>query len=269
MADPGTIGYRRVMRRLVCISVLPLVGCARIDTLFEVIDDLVSPTVAAGLYVGVDVPDGIDFGLDDDYAVAACELYLASIEDTTNLDEAPVDGAEAEFRSEQISPLLFAEQGDGKYRLTSLEGLRYVPGDQATVSFDEDFGAGTLGVEVPGAPSDPEIPSSVGALEDMQVSAGAEFDNVLVAVFDVESMAIVYSNLPDTFETIYEYTHPEARTSAVTIPGTAFPRSGLYAVGVAGMTLADPEDFEGVNISLSAFMAGRFAVGAVNVTPHE
>ena len=51
----------------------------------------------------------------------------------------------------------------------------------------------------------------------------------------------------------------------VVIPGAAFPESGVYAVGVAGMHVGETEDYEEVNTALSSFLAGEMSFYGVVV----
>lgn len=258
------------MRTLPLLSLvcLPLTGCGRIGTVLDVIDELVSPTVADGLYVGVELPDGVDFGFSDDFAVSACEVFLASVDDPAAFDDAPVEGAKLKFRSDENSGVTFDEQGEGKYRATSMTGLRYVPNDLAMVDFEGDGGSGTISVLPPDAP-DATVPGTATANKGFEVETDVAYENLLVAVYNVDDGTITYSNLPESVEDIYAYTHPEGPISTLDVPGEAIARKGTYVVGVAGMELADPDDFESVNVSLSAFMAGRFEVHLMSVSAAE
>lgn len=267
MADAGARRYTTPVRRLPLLLVcLPLAGCGRLDTLSDVLNDLVTPTVADGLYVGVELPDGLDFGFSDDYAVAACQMFLAAVDDPTQIDSAPMDDAKVAFDSPQNDEIAIPDQGDGKYRITSYDGLRYVPGDTATVTFTDSFGgSGTMAASTPAAP-EADLPVTGTALQAFTVTTAEPWDNLLVAVYDLDRSEVAYNNLPEAVEDIYAYTHPEEQTDRIEVPGDAIKRAGNYVIGVAGMELADPESFDGVNISLSSFMTGRFTVGLLVVS---
>jgi hypothetical protein len=88
----------------------------------------------------------------------------------------------------------------------------------------------------------------------------------MVAAYDVDRSAMRFENLPTGVEDVYDFTHPDEPVESVEIPSDAFHRPGLYVIAVAGMTVGDPATFEGVNTSMSAFMAGQVALRLVNVT---
>lgn len=232
-------------------------GCDRL----QAAEDLVSPVVAQGLYLGLDLPDGVDFeGTDILEYSAACTLFLAYLSDPSDLASSPVEGAGVAFESDDNGRLELDEAGDGKYLVTAAEGLNYEPGDGAQVNVIVQGEAAHLSVNPPEAPTlDLPTTHSVGASLDIDIS-GQGYDGVIAAAYNVTRNNLTWTNLPEEVDEIYAFTHPEEPQEAIRIPAEAFPGKGSFVVGVAGMELADPSRFDGVNTSISAFMAGEFAL---------
>ncbi|MSP55087.1 MAG: hypothetical protein EXR69_05715 [Myxococcales bacterium] len=241
-------------------------GCGRLDD----ISQLISPAVAQGIFVGLDLPEGTDLsgsGSDLLQYSAACSVFLAYIADPSELDTSPVEGANVTFRSAQ-NPGSFplADQGEGKYLATAESGIDYASGDEAVVTTQIDGSDVRIEVETPDAP-DVDVPTTLPAQGGFTVDlAGQGYDNVLVAVYDVNRGKLTYDNLPDDIVETYEYTHGEQAESVDVYDG-AFLREGTYVVGIAGMRTSDPNTFTGVSQSLSAFMAGQFTLRFVQVSP--
>lgn len=241
---------------LIWVGLLP--ACSRLDAT----DDLVAPLVAQGLYLGLDLPDGIDVEGSEvlDYS-AACTVFLAYVSDPAALEEAPVEGAQVEFRSGDNGKIGFAEEGEGKYGVTAADGLAYEPRDPAAVVVDANGEVARIDVLPPEAP-EVELPTALAREEAFTVDLGGQgFDNVLAAVYDVDRGRLTWSNLPEGVTETYAYTHPDAPVESVEVPGEAVLRAGTYVIGAAGMRRADADSFDNVNTTLSAFMAGQFAVG--------
>lgn len=232
-------------------------ACARLEST----DALVSPVVAQGLYLGLDLPEGIDFEGTDILAYsAACTVFLAYVSDPAQLADSPVEGADVAFRSEENGRLGLTEAGEGKYLVTAAEGLVYEPDDASTVALDVAGETSRIEVNPPSAPEF-SFPATVSKDEPYTVDlTGQGYDNVLAAVYDVGRNKLTWSNLPEGVEDTYSFTHPVERIEVLEVPGEAFPGHGSFVVGVAGMRLADPDEFENVNTTLSAFMAGQLSV---------
>lgn len=232
-------------------------GCQRL----EATEELASPVVAQGLYLGLEVPDGVDIeGTDLLQYSAACTVFLAYVSDPSALEDAPLEEAGVAFRSDENEALPFAEEGDGKYLVTASDGLVYQPGDTAQVSISTGSEEATLSVDAPEAPTVDLAPIMTPRVDFTIDISGQGYDNLIVAVYDVQYNKITWQNLPETVGETYTYTHGEAAVESVTVPGTALPGEGSYLIGVAGMEMADASTFAGANQTLSAFMAGQFAL---------
>ena len=249
------------------LPLLLLVGCDRLG----VVDSLTDPVVAQGIFVGVDVPaiyaeelanaEGFPY-------TAVCNVFLASVSDPSALAEAPVAGATLRLRSSANGSLTFREVTDepGKYTLDATDGLVYEPGDDVIVSFEHEGSEARLAVLAPEAPSI-EVPGAVDRDSAVDVDlSDYRYDNAVGATYDLDRSRLWWDNLPASVDDVYAFTHAEGPVDGIELPREAFPRVGTYVVGVAGMEVADPVGFEGVNTTLSAFVAGRLSVRVTAVT---
>lgn len=251
------------MARIALVSLVLLAGCDRLDA----VEDLTAPVVAQGLYLGIDVPDGVDLAEADEFEYAAlCTVFLAYVADPSELADSPVEGAHISFTSPANGTLQFRDEGEGKYTLDSTDGLQYVVGDRPVIRFTEEDDDGRLEVIAPEAP-EIDLPSSSKRENPVRVDlSDYTFQNAVAAAYDVDRGKLTWDNLPESVDEIYEFTHSDGPIESLEIPSEAFLRQSTYVVGVAGMEVADPGTFEGVNTSLSALLAGRLALDLMIVT---
>lgn len=240
-------------------------GCDRLAAIERLVAERSSPLVAQAVVLGTELPAGIDLPAEDGWYASAAHVFLANVSDPSELAEAPVTGASVVLRAgDDGYPL--PEGDDGEYRVTDAEGFAYAPGTEVELAAHVGDATGTLSVELPGAP-EAQVPTTHAGLEPMPVSIDDEdATQVLAATFLLDRGLLTWDNLPDDVAATYEFTHPESPVRAVEIPAEAFKYRGTYAVGVAGMHVADDEDVAGMNTTLSSLVAGRFAVHLVSVS---
>ncbi len=247
------------------LYLLLLPACARL----EAVSELADPVVAQGLFLGLDVPDAYADELAEaegfQYA-ALCNVFLAYVGDPSELADAPVEGAELTFRSPASGVLTFRDEGGGKYALDSSDGLVYEVGETPLITFTVDGAESRLTVLAPEAP-EVELPVTFVRESALEVDlSDYGYQNAVAAAYDLDRGRMTWDNLPTGVDEVYTFTHTEAAIEVLEIPSEAFLRKSTYVVGVAGMEVADPRSFEGVNTSVSAFLAGQLAVGLVVVT---
>jgi hypothetical protein len=245
------------------LTVVLLAGCERLDA----VGNLADPVVAQGMFLGLDVPDGVDLSDADGLQYAAlCNVFLAYVADPSELADAPVEGAKLTFKSPANGMLHFRDEGGGKYTLDSTDGLVYEVGDTPIVTFTIDDADARLAVLAPEAP-DVDLPSTSVREKPVDVDLrGDDYQNVVAAAYDVDRGKLTWDNLPTEVGEVYDFTHTEQPIERLEIPGSAFMRKSTYVVGVAGMQVADPVSFQGVNSTLSAFIAGRVGIRLMAVT---
>lgn len=251
-----------------------LMGCGRLKATEDLLDGLTEGVLMEGLYLGMDVPvafqDLFAFsGEEDDGAfayTAACKVMLAQVASPADIGNNPIEGAEISLLTSADGSLDMAELDAGEYVLTSAEGLEYQPGKSATVVGnlgDLDISAA---VTMPDPPLDLAMESVIAVDSPTTVSMlDAGYENMIIAVYNLTSGKVTWDNVPDDFQGLYDFTRPDAPVQLVEIPGEAFPVVGSYIIGVAGMEIADVSGFEGVNTTLSAFMAGQMTLVYVTV----
>lgn len=265
----------KVYKHVVCIRLASILllsaGCNRLDA----VSNLADPVVAQGLFLGLDIPAAYvdDLASSEEFKYAAlCNVFLAYVADPSELADAPVGGAVLTFRSPANGALTFREALDeegnttGKYELDSSDGLVYEVGDTPTISFTIDGADARLEVLAPEAP-EVDLPGSFERENALEVDlSDYAYQNAVAAAYDIDRSIMTWDNLPTAVDEVYAFTHTEEPIEILEIPAEAFRRKSTYVVGVAGMEVADPLSFEGVNTSVSAFLAGRLAVGLVVVT---
>lgn len=253
------------------MRVLPLlallVACDRLKATEAIVNGATTPVVVQGMFLGLDVPDGVDLSESDELAYASlCEIFLANVTDPANIGQSPVEGAGVSFVSPDSGSLRFGDDGEGKYSLDSEDGLVYTSGEQVVVNVGVNGErVGSMSVRAPAAP-EVELPSVQTRNKALTVRVEG-YENLVVAAYDVDHARMAWDNLPSGVEEAYDFTHPPEPVEQVEIPAEAFRRPATYVVGVAGMAIADPDDFEGVNTSLSAFIAGQLTLRPVVVAP--
>lgn len=243
-------------------------------------DELTKPVVMQGLYLGLDIdPEWAKYlgkGDEDQGAfayTAVCDVFVAYLSGTGSLEDSPVSGADVSFDSDANKKALeFDEQSRGKYVLDSTQGLNYEPDDSVEVGTEVE-GTNALAGRTPAAP-DLSVTTSLSLEEDLDIDlTGTDYDNIIVGVYYLDLLnggkqqKLTYDNLPTEFLDVYDFTHPTRPVRSLTIPGDeAFPKSGTYILGVAGMEIAPTQRFEGVNTTLSAFMSGQMTLRVVSVS---
>lgn len=230
-------------------------------------------TVVQGLYLGAEIPDGIEIPPETGIYTAACKMFLAEVADPAAFDGAPLTGAEMLFTSESTRLLDLEEDREepGKYEVTSLEGLRYEDGDIAVVKFNADGNEGEVRVKAPRTP-DVDVPFTHSAQADLRIQINSEeFSNIVAATYDLDHELLTWDNLPDDVSSAYELNQDgvDEPVSILVIPGDAFKRPANFVVAVGGLLVADTDDFVGANTAISTFAAAKMSMHLVIVGEPE
>ncbi|MBM4391876.1 MAG: hypothetical protein FJ090_12205 [Deltaproteobacteria bacterium] len=248
------------------LVLLSFLACDRLEKAGETVDSFGDTTVAQGLLLGADFPDGLTLPPESKMYSAACKVFLAEVTDTEDVSDAPVSGAEVAYVDPGEGSLEFQEEDAGEYLLYSMDGLSYDPGGEAVVRFEVAGESGELRVEMPEAP-EVEVPSSMTAGDNVRVRVTqGRFANLVLAVYDVDHEKLTWDNLPDDVGSTYELNASDEVVDELVIPGEAFKREALYVVGVGGLVTADPDTLDGVNRSLSTFAAAQMSLHIVEAS---
>lgn len=242
-----------------------LVGCSDFLALQEAFEDLTNPLVVQSVYLGAgDWPAGLDAG-DNAYAGgSSARVLLANAESVDALDQAPISDATVVLSLASGGVPLRAEAA-GTFVADTSDGLGWAPDQAVSLEIDRD-GPHSLTLVTPDAPAlglDAEQPRAEALVVDLE---GAPYDNLLVTVVRAEDGVTVYDSMPTDITALYRLTHAPGELT-VEVPGDTFVRPGVYVVGVAGLVNAHPDDYEDVNVALSALTAGSMAFAAVTVAP--
>ncbi|MBM4389929.1 MAG: hypothetical protein FJ090_02295 [Deltaproteobacteria bacterium] len=231
-----------------------LLGCADFLTIAETLEDLTNPMVVQAWYLGLEpLPDGVDLSDSGWGSGSSVRVMLADATSFDQLEQAPIDDAAVELEVDGAGYSLLPES-DGQFVATSEDGLPWAADADTVLRVDRD-GSHQLAMVTPEAP-DVDLPETIEAGDDLGVSVeGQDYDNVMVTVVRLADGQTTYDSLPTDIAELYRLTHASGSLD-VEIPGSAFREPGAYAVGVAGLINADPDDYEGVNLALSALTAG-------------
>jgi hypothetical protein len=251
----------------VFVALLALAGCDRLEAASSVVDQFGDTTVAQAVFLGADIPDGVELPEESGIYSSYCKVFLAEVADAGDVSDSPLGGASVSFMAPSTGKLPFAETDVGEYRLYSTDGLVYDPGENVRVQFTAGGEAGALEMDVPEAPEF-TVPSSIheGEAVVAEITAG-EFPNLVAWVYDVANDHQTWDDIPDDVDAAAALDDATEPMTKVAIPGEAFRRASTYVVGVAGITTGNADDYEGVNRALSTFAAGRMALRLVTVEP--
>jgi hypothetical protein len=248
-----------------CAS-LSLTGCDQLLELHETVEGFTERFVVQGIYLGVEPLEGVDLS-ETAFAGARLTAFLADASHLDEIDKAPIENTALLLRSQGSGDsMAMMESGEGKYELTFEDGLEYTNGEQISLTSTYGDSSRSISVPTPGAASfdlDPIHAVGAGMVVDL---SGQGFDTALAMVFDVETGEVTWSNEPADISDLYEMTHADGiglgtaepdQPLLLEIPAHAFDQESYYIVGIAGMVVSSPENFEGVNTALSTIMAGK------------
>ncbi|MCB9690909.1 MAG: hypothetical protein H6736_03755 [Alphaproteobacteria bacterium] len=245
--------------------VLSLLACAQIRETRDILGGLTEARVAASLLLDVPAPP-VDVDLPFPEGTVAT-AFLAEAEDADSLEDAPFAGATVAV-GDGTSSALLDDNGDGTYTLGPEASLPYVAGARWTLAID-GMGDGRSTAEVvlpdavdPGSAFDAVHP--IGSPLVLPIDT-PDVERVLAFVLD-GSGEVVWSNEPGDIEEVFRFLHGPV-TAELTLPAEAFPTAGAYAVGLAGLSLADAGDLDGLNTALTSVAAGRLEVHPLAVGP--
>jgi hypothetical protein len=248
-------------------------GCDQIDLFRDTWEGLTNPVVVEGIILGMEAAESdlIDLSATEYAEGTAATVWLADAQDAEQLEDAPVEGAFVD-----VEETLATDMTQGLYAIEP-GPLEYVDGATWTITgkMEEDApeeDLATADVELPPA-ADVDIPEEHTANTAITVDlTGMGYHSGLIAVINVATGEITYSNEPEDIRSFYDFTHGDDEAGEFEIPATAFPvEDTVYAVGVAGMVHSTSDALEGMNTLLSMLMSGkmRFYPVSTFVIPDE
>jgi hypothetical protein len=254
-----------------------LAGCGLIDGLEEdldgVVDDIegVTATVLGqGFVLGVEEPQQPELQPLVESGVlepgTGVTLFVADAASADQMEESLVSGATVAV--DAPAGRVFADEAEpGVYTIDPVSGeLAYVDGERWEILVDLGDGqVRRMGVALPPA-ADVDAPAfhDAGLPLDLDLT-GQGFHSTLLVVTEVTSGSTTYTSQPESAEELYELTKESVEVGIVTVPASAFPGPGTYALGVAGMQHDTDDDLSGLNTILSRGMAGKMRIFPVIV----
>lgn len=251
---------------LLVLSLALVPSCEFFDGTLDDLAALTHPVILEALVLGIDasaIGDDLDLaelGYGDGVALT---VFLADAADLQSMDDLPVSGAVVTIDGTvvpQVEPGFYLREPDGK---------PYTPGATWTVSTAVGAEVGTAAIALPPemVVEVPEAHEPVQALT-LTPDNGEAFDQVLVVVLSATG-GVTYDNTPQDILSLYEFTRQTTGVGEVVVPAEAFPSSGLYAVGVAGLVITPGDDFDNMNTLLSNGLAGELVFYDVAVGPAD
>lgn len=243
---------------------LPLLfgACDLINQGQDLLGDLTNPLVTEALILGVSPPSqASDVDLPDEFSEGAgATIFLADAGNVADLENAPIGGAEVTVEGVAVS-----EIQAGAYALQP-GALAYAANADWEVAVTLSGDTATATVALP-PPADVDVPAQHTANAGLTLDlTGAEYDGALVVVVDQDGN-LTFDNRPGDIQAVYDLARG-GPVSTVEVPGTAFPGTGAYLVGVAGIrNTSGREDVDGMNTALSTFMAGQMVFEPLVIAP--
>ena len=241
-----------MVRNFFALGIVLCSGCDLFEDVKETYEGLTDPLVVQSVVLGVEaagVDDQTLESLNFDVGVGST-VFLADAKSASDIDNAPITGATINMNSVAVP-----ETGNGSYTLEP-GPLTYAPG--ASWNLDALIASDTSGAvfTLPPAPN-VTVPTTHTTSTPMSLSlSGQGYDIIVGLVADITTGEITWSNEPEDIRDVYELATGSG-TETLDIPETAFPTSGAYVVGIAGLTKATAADMDNMNTALSNITAGK------------
>ncbi len=221
---------------------------------------LTEPLVVQGAFLGLVEPDSEDIDLSEtDFDQgSALTVFVADAKSLADIEGAGVEGVEGQVRVGDTPAVeLSAGDAEGQYTAYGDQGLTYVTWAEAVLTLEVEGRTSGLVFELPEA-AYVDVPEQGVFGQDLPIDmSGDDYEQVLATVINTRSGRVTWSNEPQGLSEWHEFTSAESATSFL-IPAEAFTEpDAVFAVGVAGLRMADPADFDEVNTALSGMQAGQ------------
>lgn len=236
-----------------------LSGCDQLEDVKETLEGFAEPLAVEVFLIGAVEPESDLIDLSDtDFADGTTiKVFVADATSIDDLEAGALDGVSVDLKSASLGTLPLEPVAGGLYTANGQDGLEYFATEEYVVSVTNGDSLHKVAFVAP-HPVDIELPEQHAVGDNLLIDLTAfEYDAVLVAVIDVMSGEITYSNEPEGIQEMYDFTHTGSNVMRHEIPGSAFAGPSVYAVGVAGMRNAGVDDFTDMNTALSSAMIGQ------------
>ena len=235
-------------------GLVTLSGCRLFGSIQEAVDLLENPVTMQGIYVGLDVPPGVDIeGTDLDGGAQA----QAWVQRTSTDGVETATGSKVSLISDRAGSVKLAE-GEGYWFANGLDGLEYVEEDDIRLIVDIGGERSSVGMSTPlGAVVN--IPENHSAGTSIRVDMQNQgFDNGGVVVANLLTGEEVWRSEYDVEVPL------DPDNLLIDVSGEAFLPDQLYAVGVVGLTASTEEDLQDLNEIGSGMLTGLMVVHLVS-----
>jgi hypothetical protein len=248
---------------MVWLMLLP--GCDLFQGVKDTVEGITNRNVAIGVVTTLEASaDDLDLSETEFAPGVAATLFLADAASVTDLDNAPITGADVVLmgcgdeasmpESSQAGAYLYTPPGD----LGPCMGPQF---EMQQVNLEEPI---SLPVAIPNG-GRLDVPLRHDAGEDLVLDLTASgYGAVLVLVFDTSNGDLTYSNEPETIGEYYQFLTTSDDVTTITVPGSAFKPDTVHALGITGLERTPNRELDNANEVLSVIAGGRTEVYPVS-----
>ncbi len=231
-----------------------LTGCRLFGSIQDAVELLENPTTMQAIYVGIDVPVGIETeGTALDFGARA----QAWVQNTSTDGVETATGSKVSLVSDRGGSVKLTEE-DGAWSASGLDGLEYVEEDDIKLIVDIGGERSSINMSTPlGAVV--EVPENHTPGQGIQIDMVDQgFDNGSVVVANLLTGEEVWRSEYQVEEPI------DPDNLLIDIEGSIFEEEQLYGVGVVGLASSMDEDLIGLNELGSGMLTGLMVVYPVS-----
>jgi len=231
-------------------------GCKLFGAIDEARELLDEPVTMQALYIGLELPDGMDA---QGTLLAIGAQSQAWVQRTGSSGVSVVDDAKVSLISDRSGSVRLSFEG-ASWIADGYDGLDYVVGDEIKVIADYGGERGSIEMLTPPGPvvaiSENHSPG-IGIRVNIS-NPEVDYDNGGVLVYDLLGQQVVW-------ESDYDVSKPiDPGNLVIDVDGNVFEADGLYAVGVLGLVASTEDDLSGLNPLGSGMLTGVMVVYPVS-----
>lgn len=231
-----------------------MTGCKLFGTLQEAVELLENPITMQGIYVGLDVPLGLDTA---GTALESGAQAQAWVQETSTDGVNTATGAKVSLVSDRAGSVKLSEE-EGYWSANGDDGLEFVEADDVRLIVDVGGVRSSIRMSTPfGAVVD--IPENHTAGNSIRVDMTEQgFDNGGVVVANLFTGEEVWRSEYNVEEPV------DPDNLLIDIDGTIFLPDQLYAVGALGLVASEEEDLQDLNKIGSGMLSGLMMLHTVS-----
>lgn len=231
-----------------------LSGCRLFGSIQDAVDLLENPVTMQGIYVGLDVPLGVDTQGTDLEGGAQAQAW---VQRTSTDGVETASGSKVSLVSDRAGSVKLSEE-EGYWFANGLDGLDYVEEDDIRLIVDLGGERSSIGMSTP-------LGAVVNIPENHTAGTGIRVDMVDQG-FD--NGGVVVANLisgEEVWRSEYDVQVPvDPDNLLIDVDGEVFLPDQLYAVGVLGLTASTEDDLQDLNKIGSGMLTGIMVVHLVS-----